>query len=84
MSKEPRAGSVQVAGVAWLARMIDKARLDAQGEIEQYDLEYPCPMDRGLLRELGLSGEEFQQIVMSSENDEEIVAALKERDAIKA
>lgn len=80
--KQPREGFVQVAGIPWLARMIDKARLEATGDIEQFDLDYPCPMDRGLLQQLGLSGKEFQQIVMSHETDDGIVAELKKRNAI--
>lgn len=77
-AQEPRSGSVTVAGVPWLARMIDKARLEAEGTIEQLDLEYPCPMDQGLLRQLKIDGKTFQQIATSSKNDDEIVQKLKD------
>jgi hypothetical protein len=80
--KEPRDGSVTIAGVYWLARMIDKARLEAAGQIEIFDLEYPCPMDQRLLRDLGLSGQEFQNIAVNAQSDEEIVEALKARNAL--
>ena len=82
MAKEPREGYVQVAGIPWLARMIDKARLEAAGEIEEYDLEYPCPMDRGLLKQLGIEGKDFQNIVVNALNDDEIVTELKKRNAL--
>ncbi len=81
-TKEPRPGHVQIAGIPWLARMIDKARLDAAGEIEPFDLEYPCPMDQQLLHQLGLKGDEFQQIAVDAKTDEEIIEALKKRNAI--
>ncbi len=74
---EPRSGNVQVGGIAWLARMIDKARLEAAGEIEQYDLEFPCPMDRGLLRELNVDAEVFQKIAVSASTDEQVLFELE-------
>jgi hypothetical protein len=81
-AQEPREGSVRVAGIPWLARMIDKSRLEAAGVIDEFDLEYPCPMDQGLLKQLGLSGDEFQKITLSAKSDEEIVEELKRRHAI--
>jgi Domain of unknown function (DUF5069) len=77
MVKEPRSGSTEIAGLSWLARMIDKARLEKNGEIDQFDLEYPCPMDQGLLRQLGISAELFQQIVTSSSDDALVIEELK-------
>lgn len=74
---EPRSGNLQVGGIGWLARMIDKARLQAAGEIEQYDLEYPCPMDRNLLKELDVDSETFQRIAVSSTTDEQILFELE-------
>jgi hypothetical protein len=59
--------------------MIDKARLEAAGTIDVLDLEYPCPMDRSLLSQLGLDGKTFQQIAVSADSDEAILAELKSR-----
>lgn len=81
-NKPPREGHVRVAGIPWLARMIDKARLDAAGQIDQYDLEYPCPMDMSLLSQFGLSGEVFQQIAVNADSDEAVIEELKRRNAI--
>jgi hypothetical protein len=78
MPQEPRDGSIVIGGHPWMARMIDKARLDAAGEIDQLDLEYPCPMDQRLLRELGVDGETFQRIAVSAKTDDEIVQELKQ------
>jgi hypothetical protein len=75
--EEPRAGSETVGGVRWLARMIDKAQLGAEGKLEALDLEYPCPMDQGLLKQLGIDGTTFQSVVVASENDEQVLAKLQ-------
>ncbi len=77
----PRDGSQTIGGIPWLARMIDKARLEAAGEIDIYDLEYPCPMDRNLLNQLGIDGKAFQQIAVQSQTDEEVLTALKKHGA---
>jgi hypothetical protein len=74
---EPRSGGVQVGGISWLARMIDKARLQHNGEIDQYDLEYPCPMDQSLLRELGIDSQIFQNIAVSASTDEQVLFELE-------
>lgn len=74
---EPRDGSVMVGGLPWLGRMIDKARLEAAGEIEQYDLEYPCPMDQRLLGQLGVDSDAFQRIATSANTDAQILFELE-------
>lgn len=79
----PREGSVVVAGYPWMARMIDKARLEATGQIGQYDLDYPCPMDQRLLAQLGIDGKSFQAIVIDKQTDDAIVEELKARNLIQ-
>lgn len=74
---EPRSGNVQVGGIPWLARMIDKARLEAHGQIDEYDLEYPCPMDQGLLRQLNVDSKTFQNIAVSASTDEQVLFELQ-------
>ncbi len=73
----PRGGHEQVGGISWMARMIDKARLEAAGEIEPYDLDFPCPMDQDLLSRLGIDAKTFQKIAVDSPNDQAILDALK-------
>lgn len=75
--QEPRSGSDTVGGYPWLARMIDKARLEAAGTIDQLDLEYPCPMDQRLLAQMKVDAKTFQAIAVHAANDAEIVEALK-------
>jgi hypothetical protein len=73
----PRSGDIRVGGLPWLARMIDKARLSESGQIEQYDLEYPCPMDQSLLRDLGVDAETFKGIAVSASTDEQVLFELQ-------
>lgn len=74
---EPRSGSIQVGGISWLARMIDKARLERTGEIVQYDLDFPCPMDQGLLRQLNVDAKTFQDIAVAASTDEQVLFELE-------
>lgn len=74
--KEPRSGSVAVGNIPWLGRMIDKARLEAAGEIDVFDLDFPCPMDQRLLHQLNVSADSFQKIAVAASSDEEILAEL--------
>jgi hypothetical protein len=75
--QEPRSGSEMLGGIPWLARMTDKARLEAAGQIDQFDLEYPCPMDQRCLAQLGIDGVTFQKIAVSAQTDVELLEALK-------
>ncbi len=77
MAQQPRDGSVQVGGMGWLARMIDKARLEAAGEINQFDLDFPCPMDQRLLSQLGIDAKAFQKIAVENDSDDAILENLK-------
>lgn len=74
---QPRGRDVVIGGIPWLARMTDKARAKAAGTIGDYI--YPCPQDRKLLAQLGLSGEEFLNIAEEAKSDAEVVAAVKAR-----
>jgi hypothetical protein len=57
--------------------MTDKARLEAAGQIEPFDLDYPCPMDQRLLAQLKIDGRTFQQIAVSAADDAALLEALK-------
>lgn len=74
---EPRSGDVTVGGIPWLARMIDKARLERLGEIDKYDLEYPCPMDQRCLARLGVDARIFQDIAVSASSDDQVLYELR-------
>lgn len=82
--KSPRQGSERVGGIPWMARMIDKARLEAAGEIDVYDLDFPCPMDMSLLTKLNIDAKRFQEIAVKHDNDEAILEALEQAGATLA
>jgi hypothetical protein len=80
MVKAPRSGQEAVAGISWLARMIDKSRLTETEKVE-LDLDYPCPMDMRLLNKLGLDGKAFQNITQNNPSDDAIITALEKAGA---
>lgn len=70
----PRSGSEVLGGYAWLARMIDKCRAYLNDSLGDYI--YPCPIDKELLAEINLTGEEFAEIVDETTTDEEVLQRL--------
>ncbi|NLY11964.1 MAG: DUF5069 domain-containing protein [Firmicutes bacterium] len=77
MAFQPRGRDVVIGGIPWLARMIDKARAKATDTIEDYI--YPCPQDQKLLEKLGMTADEFLEIVTQSSSDDDIVEKVKPR-----
>ena len=73
---EPRHSSVQVGGIAHLARMTDKAQLSQDGKLGG-DLQYPCPNDNKLLTSLGVQSSTFSEVVQRSKSDDEVLTFLK-------
>lgn len=67
----PRPGEQRLGGYPWLARLIDKARAYNKGTLGDYI--YQCPIDKELLAEINLTGEEFAEIVEQCETDEEVL-----------
>jgi len=71
------AKNAQVDGIAWLPRLIAKARIKLRGEMEP-DLMYGCGGDRPFLQEHHLTLPEFLQLVWDKgDDDRAIVEALK-------
>jgi hypothetical protein len=71
------AKSAKVDGIAWLPRLIAKARIKLRGEMEP-DLMYGCGGDRPFLREHNLTLSEFLQLVWDKgDDDRAIVEAVK-------
>lgn len=66
-----------VDGIAWLPRLIVKARLKLRGEMPD-DLMYGCAGDRPFLREMNLTLAQFLELVRDlGDDDPAIVAAVK-------
>jgi hypothetical protein len=77
MSKLP-AKSAAVDGIAWLPRLIVKARIKLRGEMDP-DLMYGCAGDRPFLREHRMTLPQFLQLVWDKgEDDRAIVEAVKQ------
>jgi hypothetical protein len=72
------AKSAQVDGIAWLPRLIAKARIKLRGEMEP-DLMYGCGGDRPFLREHRLTLPVFLQLVWDKGDDDRAIV-----DAVKA
>ena len=71
------AKSAAVDGIAWLPRLIVKARTKLRGEMNP-DLMYGCAGDRPFLREHGMTLPQFLQLVWDKgDDDRAIVDALK-------
>jgi hypothetical protein len=70
-----------VDGIAWLPRLIAKARIKLRGEMDP-DLMYGCGGDRPFLREHGITLPEFLQVVWDNGDDDRgIVDAVKAASA---
>lgn len=66
-----------VDGIAWLPRLIVKARLKLRGEMPD-DLMYGCAGDRPFLREMNLTLPRFLELVRDHrDNDRAIIDAVK-------
>lgn len=74
----PRRWSESLGQIRWLPRLIDKTRAALAGRLGDY-LFGQSPMDRGLLRALGIGHREFARIVRDSPGDADVLAALQAR-----
>jgi hypothetical protein len=71
------AKNATVDGIAWLPRLIEKARLKLRGEMPP-DLMYGCGGDRAFLQKVNLSPGEFLQLTRDAgADDRRIVDAVK-------
>lgn len=74
----PRRWNVDVDGIRWLPRMIDKARMHARGVLGAYLIGH-SPVDRALLKRLRISTAEFVALALAHESDGAVLAALRAR-----
>jgi hypothetical protein len=75
----PRRWTVEVDGIRWIPRMIDKARMRDHGELGSYLLGH-SPVDHGLLTRAGVTTEQFAEIARAADGDDAVLAALRSRD----
>jgi hypothetical protein len=72
----PRRWNEELGGIRWLPRLIDKARMAQRGELGAYLFGH-SPVDIALLRRLGLTTQQFADIVAASPDDSAVLAALQ-------
>lgn len=71
------AKTAEVDGIAWLPRLIVKARLKLRGEMPP-DLMYGCAGDRPFLRRMNLTLAQFLKLVWEcGDDDRRIINAVK-------
>lgn len=73
----PRRGREALGGFLWLARVIDKARATANRTQDGYN--YPCPMDRTMMRHWGVSPKDFTTAIGERSTDDQILEWLSQR-----
>lgn len=76
----PRRWSDALGGIAWLPRLIDKTAAALDGTLGTY-LYGQSPIDRGLLRALGLSHRDFAAVVDGARDDAAVLEALGARES---
>ena len=78
----PRPMDEELAGYAWVPRMIDKARAFDAGTLG--DLVHPCPVDRKALGLLGIEAAAFREIASSARTAGDVLAGLEAAGARSA
>lgn len=81
MSELP-AKSAMVDGIAWLPRLIAKARIKLRGEMNP-DLMYGCAGDRPFLREHGMTLPQFLQLVRDKGDDNRAIVEAVKKAAVR-
>ncbi len=75
-TSQPRRWTVEVDGIRWLPRMIDKSRMREAGALGPYLLGH-SPVDRSLLERLKMTTDEFAAIACRCSDDAAVLAALR-------
>jgi hypothetical protein len=75
----PRRWTVELDGIRWLPRLIDKARMRERGELGSYLLGH-SPVDKAFLERAGVSTEAFAAIVRGAPDDESVLTSLRARE----
>jgi len=77
-SKPPRRWTESNGGIRWLPRLTDKTRAALAGTLGGY-LYGQSPVDRDLLRHLGIRYREFTELVRNAPDDAAVFAAIESR-----
>jgi hypothetical protein len=74
----PRRWNATVEGIKWLPRLIDKARMSANGSLGAYLMGH-SPVDFALLKRLDITTADFVGIANRAVDDEAVLADLRTR-----
>lgn len=72
---KPRARGMIIGGIAWLARITDKARAKNGDRIGAY--VYPCPADQRFLEGVQMTDTEFTELVAACADDDEVIERMQ-------
>jgi len=75
----PRRWTVEIDGIRWLPRLLDKTRAALAGTLGTY-LYGQSPIDREFLGSIGMRYRDFTEIVRQADSDEAVVEAIGRRD----
>jgi Domain of unknown function (DUF5069) len=78
MARIPPRWNIEVDGIRWLPRMIEKARMRERGTLGAYLIGH-SPVDAALLKRLNISTEVFVQLVCLQPDDMNVLIALRAR-----
>lgn len=78
MDRIPPRWNVEVEGICWLPRMIEKARMRERGTLGAYLIGH-SPVDAALLKRLNITTEAFVQLVCEQPDDRSVLVALRAR-----
>ncbi|MGA9943840.1 MAG: DUF5069 domain-containing protein [Candidatus Cybelea sp.] len=78
MGPIPPRWNVEVDGIRWLPRMIEKARMRERGTLGAYLVGH-SPVDAALLKRLNITTEAFVQLVTEQPDDLSVLVALRRR-----
>lgn len=78
MDPIPPRWNVEVDGIRWLPRMIEKARMRERGTMGAYLVGH-SPVDAALLKRLNITTEAFVQLVCDQADDLSVLVALRDR-----
>lgn len=81
-TEPPRRWNEELGGVAWLPRIIDKARAHRAGLLGSY-LYGHSPYDDAFLGILGLTYAAFSELVAAAADDDAVLRALDARDPVR-
>lgn len=73
----PRRGRERLGDFMWLARVADKGRAAQAGTIHDYI--YPCPIDKGMLEQWGVTVAEFEAALQAHSDDAGLQTWLESR-----